>query len=661
MTKLYHQDSSNIIIMKIKNIPYSLLFSFFFFLGYAQKTTVAIAEKNYDRYAYVDAISNYEKVAEKGFKDEKMFQKLGNAYYFSAELPKALKWYDQLFALYPEQEPEYYYRYSQALKSGGNYAKADQMMEQFNAKISNDKRGALFTDDKNYLEVIKANSGRFQVVDAGINSEFSDYGSSFLGDKLVFASARDTGGVSKKVFKWTNKSFTNLYWAEMKPDGEMGKPERFERKINSKFNESTAIFTQDGKTMYFTRNNFLDGKRGRDANKNTLLKLYKATLNKDGEWAEVVELPFNSNDYSLAHPALSIDEKTLYFASDMPGSLGQSDLFRVKIYENGKFGQPENLGPEINTEGRETFPFVSADNELYFASDGRPGLGGLDIYVAKIEVDESFYGIQNIGEPINSNQDDFAFLINSKNRNGFFTSNREKGKGYDDIYRFVENSKLICEQTLSGLVTDLDSGLILSNTKMSLFDSNFKPLQVSQTDEKGFYRFPVDCGKMYYIRAEKDEYQTKEGSVKSKSFGSDKNFSMALEKRIKPISVGTDLAKTLDIPIIYFDLDKSVIRKDAAFELTKVLVVMQQYPEMIIDVRSHTDSRQTEQYNLKLSDKRAKATIAWLVKNGINSARLVGKGYGESQLVNKCKEGVKCTEEEHQANRRSEFIIVSIK
>jgi outer membrane protein OmpA-like peptidoglycan-associated protein/tetratricopeptide (TPR) repeat protein len=647
--------------MKIKNIVYSLLLSVLFFKGFAQKTTIAKAEDNYDRYAYVDAIANFEKVAEKGYQDEKMFQKLGNAYYFKAELPQALKWYDQLFTLYPEQEAEYFYRYSQVLKSAGNYAKADQMLEKFNAKSGNDRRGALFIENKNYLEEIKANSGRFQVVDAGVNSEFSDYGSSFLGDKLVFASARDTGGVSKKVFKWTNKSFTNLYWSEMKPDGEMGKPERFERKINSMFNESTPVFTQDGKTMYFTRNNFLEGKRGRDANKNTLLKLYKASLNDKGEWGNVIELPFNSNQYSLAHPALSVDEKTLYFASDMPGTLGQSDLFSVKISAEGKYGKPENLGAGINTEGRETFPFISADNELYFASDGRPGLGGLDVYVAKIDGNGGFSGIQNVGEPINSNQDDFAFLINNKNRNGFFTSNREGGRGYDDIYRFVENTKLICEQTISGLVTDLDSGQILAGAKMSLFDGDFKPLQVTQTDEKGNYSFAVECKKNYYVRTEKDEYQTKEGSLKTESYTGIEDFPVVLEKRIKSIGVGTDLAKTLDIPIIYFDLDKSSIRKDATFELAKIVVVMQEFPEMNIEVRSHTDSRQTAKYNEKLSDKRAKATVAWLVKNGVNSTRIIGTGYGESKLVNHCGNGVKCTEEEHQANRRSEFIIVSMK
>lgn len=646
--------------MKVRNIVYSLFLSFFFVQGFAQKATLTKAEKEYDRYAYVDAIDNYEKVAEKGFQDEKMFQKLGDAYYFKAELPQALKWYNQLFSIYPNQEPEYFYRYSQALKSSGDYTKADQMLEQFILKTNNDKRGGLFSTNRNYLEEIKANSGRFQVVDADVNSEFSEYGSSILGTKLIFASARDTGGVSKKVFKWTNKSFTNLYWAEIKPDGGMGKPERFERKINSKFNESTPVFTQDGKTMYFTRNNFLEGKRGRDANKNTLLKLYKATLNNDGQWSDVLELPFNSDSYSVAHPALSIDEKTLYFASDMSGTFGQSDLFKVKINNDGTYGTPENLGPEINTEGRETFPFVSGDNELYFASDGRPGLGGLDVFVAKIEEDSSFSTIQNVGEPINSKQDDFAYIINSKNRNGFFSSNRDGGKGFDDIYRFVEDKKLICDQSLSGLVTDLDSGELLIGAKVSLFDTNFKPLQVIQTDANGRYSFSVDCAKNYYIRGEKEDYQTKEELLRTKMFSGNKDFSVVLERRMKPITVGTDLAKTLNFPIIYFDYDKSFIRKDASYELAKVVAVMQQFPDLKIEVRSHTDSRKSAKYNDKLSDKRAKATVAWLVENGINSVRLISKGYGESQLVNGCADGVKCSEDEHQANRRSEFIIVSM-
>lgn len=647
--------------MKIRNVfySYSTVLLLLALSGYSQKAKVASADKKYENYSYVDAISTYEHVASKGYKDEKMFQKLGNAYYFTADLVKAEKWYTELFAMNNDQEPEYYYRYSQTLKAVGNYAKADAMLEEFNKRSGNDQRGKLYVEQKNYLEDIKANSGRFEVADAGINSEYSDYGSSFLNNNLVFASARDTGGVAKKVFKWNNESFTNLYFTTIKPDGEMGKVERFDKSINSKFHESTPVFTQDGKTMYFTRNNYLEGKKQKSSKKIVLLKLYKATL-EAGKWENVIELPFNSNEYSVAHPALSLDEKTLYFASDMPGTLGQSDLFSVSIHPDGSYGTPKNLGKTINTEGRETFPFIATDNELYFASDGRPGLGGLDIFVSKIGDLNLLGEVQNVGAPINGSQDDFAFLINSKNRNGFFTSNREGGNGYDDIYRFTELRKLTCEQMLAGIITDQETGIQLSDAKVSLFDDEFKFIKESSSDEKGRYNFEAVCGKTYYVRAEKLAYETKEAKVSIRNRTGKTELSLELEKRIKEVGVGTDLAKTLNIPIIYFDLDKSVIRKDAAFELEKILSVMQSNPKMKIDIRSHTDSRQTNKYNEKLSDRRAKATVEWLIKNGITSDRLTGKGYGESQLVNKCADGVKCTEEEHQVNRRSEFIIVTM-
>nr|WP_315163493.1 OmpA family protein [uncultured Flavobacterium sp.] len=646
--------------MKINTLFYTVFFSLIILQSYAQRAKVASADKQYDQYAYVDAIATYERVAEKGYKDEKMFQKLGNAYYFNAELYKAAKWYNELFIINKDQESEYYYRYSQCLKSVGDYAKADKMLEEFNKKSGNDKRAKLYMSHKNYLEEIKANSGRYNIENADINSEFSDYGSSFSGNKLVFTSARDTGGISKKVFKWTNQSFTNLYSSDVKLNGVLGEPTLFSKNINSKFHESTPVFTKDGTTMYFTRNNYLDGKKGKDSKRIVLLKIYKATK-KDDKWVNVIALPFNSNEFSIAHPALSPDEKTLYFASDMPGTLGQSDLFKVSINLDGSYGKPENLGATINTEGKETFPFITDDNnELYFSSDGRPGLGGLDIFVAKVEKDNLFKEIQNVGSPVNGPQDDFAFLIDNKSKNGFFTSNRDGGLGYDDIYKFTETKKLTCEQVLAGIITDQETALVLPKSKVSLFDEKFKIVKEYISDDKGYYTFEVDCGRTYYVRAEKREYLTKEVPVIIDKVSGKTDLSLALEQRTKPIQIGTDLAKTLNISIIYFDLDKSFIRKDAAFELEKVVAVMKQNPNMYIDVRSHTDSRQTQQYNKELSERRAKSTIEWMIKQGIESSRLTGKGYGETQLINKCADGISCTEQEHQANRRSEFIIISM-
>ncbi|MFZ4680784.1 MAG: flagellar motor protein MotB, partial [Flavobacterium sp.] len=384
--------------------------------------------KEYAKYAYIDAIKTYERIYKKGYKSPDMLLKIGNAYYFNAELEKANKWYAELYATSPEQEPEFYYRFSQTLKTVKENDKADAMLAKFLEKNGNDNRAKLLSQNKDYLAEIKNNSGRYKIENAGVNSKYSDYGTAFMGTKVVFCSARDTGNFSKRIHTWTGQYFTNLYDSPIAEDGSLGAVGKFGGKINSKFHEDTPAFTKDGKTVYFTRNNYLDG-RGFDASKVTLLKIYKATVDKDGQWNNITALPFNSDSYQTAHPALSPDEKTLYFVSDMPGTHGQSDLFRVKLNDDGSFGNTENLGDEINTPGRETFPFISDDNELYFASDGHPGIGGLDIFITRIPIDGSlnFKEVLNLGEEANSIKDDFAFIINYKTKKGFLSSNRDGG------------------------------------------------------------------------------------------------------------------------------------------------------------------------------------------------------------------------------------------
>ncbi|WNM18426.1 OmpA family protein [Flavobacterium capsici] len=640
--------------MKIKNTLYSsLLLLVLSQQGYSQKSEVAAADKKYESSYYVDAIATYERLAEKGYKDENMFLKLGNANYFNAELPKAEKWYTELYKMNKEQEPEFYYRYAQSLKSIGNYSKANEMMELFNKKSGNDNRAKLYASHKNYLEEIKANSGKYAVEDAGINSANSDFGGVLTGNKVVFASSRP--GNSGKVFEQTKESFTDLYESEVGTDGKLSEPKPFGGStINTKFHESSVTFTKDGKTVYFTRNNFIDGKKGKITNNIMVLKVYKATYD-DGAWGNVTELPFNSNEYNVANPALSPDDKTLYFVSDMPGTIGQSDLFKVEVKADGSFGNPVNLGKTINTEGRESFPFVSADNKLYFATDGRPGLGGYDVFASKVESDGSFKNVQNVGAPVNSPQDDFGFSIQS-NGKGYVTSNRAGGKGSDDIYKVSEAQ---CKQKIEGIITDSESNEVLANVKVSLFNDKFELIKESKSDSKGSYSFEAECGKKYYIRTELENYITKESPVMVGNANGTTTLPITIEKAGCKLVVGGDLAKCFGIKVIYFDVNKSVITKEAVFELEKILDVMKQNSKLKIDVRSHTDSRQSAQYNQTLSDNRAKATIDWLVKNGVEASRLTGKGYGESQLLNKCADGVPCTEEEHQANRRSEFIVVA--
>ncbi|MFE3869580.1 OmpA family protein [Flavobacterium sp. LS2P90] len=647
----------------MKNIIllYITIISVFSFNIYSQKARVTAADKNYDSYAYVDAIKTYERVAEKGYKSVDMFKKLGNAYYFNGELDKAAKWYGELFNMPADSdlEAEYYYRYAQSLRSIGQNDKANEMLQKFIQKSGNDSRGKLFKKDINYLEAIKANSGRYQVEDAGINSKYSDYGSAIYSNKIIFASARDTGSLGQRRHKWTNQAFTNLYASDLEYNMTPGASKKFDENINSKFHEASPVFTADGKTMYFTRNNYLDGKKGKDGNQITLIKIYKASLVND-KWSDVTELPFDSDNYSTAHPALSLDGKTLYFASDMPETLGQSDLFKVTINEDGSFGTPQNLGNTINTEGRETFPFVNDENEIYFASDGHPGLGGLDVFMSKINADGTFSEVQNVGADVNSPKDDFAYLIDTKSRRGFFSSNRDGGKGYDDIYKFLETKRLICEQLLYGEITDLVTKELLADAKISLYDSQFNLIKTNVSDVKGNYTFKVGCGKTYNVRAEKPEYTTIEQKVTIAETNGKTYLPITLEKAKCKVTIGDDLGKCFGIKMIYFDLDKSNIRKEAALDLEKILDVLNQNPTMKLDIRSHTDSRQTFKYNEALSERRVKSTMGWLIKNGIDSSRLTGRGYGETQLVNKCSDGVKCTEEEHQLNRRSEFIITAL-
>ncbi len=618
------------------------------------------ADKDYDKYYFVDAIKTYERLFNKGYKSTDMFQKLGNSYYFKADLENAAKWYEELFLFTQDVEPEYYYRYAQSLKSIKNYKKADEMLVVFNERNGNDIRAKLFSNQKNYLDLIKRNSGRYTIKNAGINSVFSDYGSSFYDNKVVFASSRDTSSIGNKKHQWTGESFTDLFAADKGAEGSLSSVVKFSDNLNTLFHESTPVFTKDGKTVYFTRNNFL-GKKGFDKDKAILLKIYKATL-EGTLWKNIVELPFNSDEYSVAHPVLSADEKTLYFSSDMPGSVGQSDLYKVAINSDGTFGTPENLGNIINTEGRETFPFISASNELYFASDGHSGLGGLDVFVANTEKDGSFKQVTNIGEPLNSSKDDFSFLMDSETKVGYITSNRKGGLGGDDIYIFKELKKLEtkCEQQLNGIATDLATNEVLSNAKVTLSDSNFTVLKEVITGSDGKFDFGiVECGTKYNIKTEKSFYTTVETPTITANVSGLTFVPVVVTKSNTTVTIGKNLADkdALDIKQIYFDLDKFNIRTDAEIELAKILDVMEQYPTMEIDIRSHTDSRNSTKYNQLLSDRRAKATSDWLVSKGIDRKRLSAKGYGESQLTNYCSNGFKCSEQEHQINRRSEFII----
>lgn len=642
-----------------------------------QERQLAKAAKEFEEFSYVDAREVYLKVVENGYESKDVYEKLGDSYYFNADLPSAVTWYNKLYANYRQDiQPEYLFRYSQSLKSIEKYKESDAVMETFNKMTGRqEKRTELFEDERNYLDIIAAQSGRFDIKNlTAINTAGSDFGPSlYMDSAVVYASAKDTG-ISKVIHEWNELQFLDLYQTNRVGANSLNVQgvDRLNSKVNTKLHESTSVFTKDGNTMYFTRNNLLKNRTGSNEEGTVLLKLFKAEKLASGKWGNIVELPFNSDNYSVAHPALSADEKQLYFASDMPGTTGLSDLFVVDILGNNQYSEPKNLGEAINTEARETFPFISESGKLFFASDGHIGLGGLDVFVSmpnEVKFTKKLFKAPiNVGKPVNSADDDFAFVIEEKSKIGYFTSNRSGGQGSDDIYSFKQTKELTvrCAQSLVGIITDADTRAILPGALVTLYTSNMEKVASTTADTDGSYEFSsVDCISKYVIRAQESEYKPTEVDFNTDNqFDYVNNHPLQLRKGEKPIAktpinVGDDLADILQLKPIYFDLDKSFIRPDAEVELQKVIAAMRKYPSLKIDVRSHTDSRNTFTYNMSLSDRRAKSTMKYIIeKGGISQSRLEGRGYGEIELENQCADGVPCSEEEHQLNRRSEFIIV---
>ena len=610
------------------------------------------ADEQYDQYSFSPAIDIYKKVLDKGYVSSDLLKRLGNSYYFNAKYKEAADIYEKLVQDYPNEiEPDYLFRYSQSLKTLGEYEKSKSVFNDFKSMAASLES---LVYDEDYLEKIKANSGRYEVKPFPYNSKYTDFAAAFYEKGLIFSSDRDTGSFARYRHTWNSKDFLDLYKVDA-DSSSMAKVIKLPGEVNTRLHESTSVVSKDGQTMYFTRNNFLDGKKYRDNNGVIRLKIYSAEL-VEGEWTNIVELPFNDDSYSVAHPVLSPDGKRLYFVSDMPGSLGESDIFMTQIIGDGTYGPIVNLGKTINTRARETFPYITQDGILYFSSDGHPGLGGLDIFATKIAFDEYDQPIVNVGEPVNSPFDDFAFIWNESQ--GYFSSNREGGLGEDDIYAFEEKEPLVldCLQEVTGTVYDRISNEVLAGATVKIIDEENKEISSTLTDAKGNYVLMLDCSKGNFVRASRAGYVPAEEYL-TKSYGKPRIVDFYLERDVVTGGFGDDLAKLLQLSTIYFDLNKFDIRPDAEIEIQKVIVAMEKYPSLKIKVNAHTDSRGNDAYNLWLSQKRAESTVAYMISKGIAAERLQGEGFGEKRLVNECANGVSCSREKHQLNRRSEFII----
>lgn len=508
------------------------------------------------------------------------------------------------------------------------------------------------------VAVTSYSQDRYEVKLSGFNSKVADFGPSYTADGLIFASERDSSTVANRRHRINGElhPFLQLFSVEK---GDSTAVKRLKTVVNKKYHESTVALTNDENTMYFTRNNYYHRKFKKDSNDINLLKIFKATKQENGNWGAVEELPFNNNEYSVAHPSLNADNSRLYFASDMPGTLGKSDIWYVTIDSEGSFGNPINMGATINTTGADTFPFIATSGDLYFSSNAHAGNGGLDVFVAKKE--EAYSIIHNLGTSINTPSDDFSLIFDEADRTGYFSSNRENGIGDDDIYEFKELEPLvvICEGTLSGITKD-EKGTIVAFADVVLVDANAKELNRMKSAANGTYSFTIDCkNKSYKVIGSKTSYENDSKTTEATQEEKNPMVNLVLNTIDTGAAVGIDLAKELGLNPIYFDVNKSYIRADAAIELQKVITYMKAYPNVKVQVRSHTDSRGSDAYNLKLSDRRAKSTAKYIIEvGGISSDRMTGKGFGETQLQNKCANGVKCSKTEHQLNRRSEFIVV---
>lgn len=619
----------------------------------AQNYKIKQAQLQYDNLSYSKAIANYERLALDGYSSAELFEHLGHSYYFLAEYSSAKRWYDSLFVLTLDVSSNTYHKYVNTLKASGCYELSDQWMDRMAAKYPKDNRVLLYKSDKLYLKTIASSVGVAQVKNAKINSKYRDFLPSFLSDSvIVFSSSRATNRSISQKHGWTDESHTNLYASAIVSDSTMGSVKSLNAGINKHYNESSAVFTKDGKTMYFTRNNQLRSRAKTDTLNAVLLKIYKATYNGK-RWGNVKELPFNSDDFNCAHPALSPDEQYLYFSSDMPGTYGKSDLFRVAILEDDTYGTPENLGLKINTEGRDTFPFITDDSVLIFASDARPGLGGLDLYY--VHLNSVSMQVKTFSSPINSSYDDFGLVYRAIISKGFLSSNRpDDDLGGDNIYRFgsLEIPGIF---SVDLNIIDLEKSLPV-DTELFLLDSNKQIIEKFKTENGRLVLPDLDKEKSYYVSVDAQGYDPQVSMISYNKLP-DLKFEVGLVKKME-VSVGVDLAKLLDLKIIYFDFDKHFIRKDAALELENIFEIMQQYPLLKVAIRSHTDSRASKKYNMELSEKRAISTRKWLIDRGISSERLTAQGYGESNLENGCGDGVPCTEAQHQENRKSEFIII---
>ena len=604
----------------------------------AQNKDTKTADKLFDRYEYVDAAKEYLKLTEKGKADNYIYKQLADSYYNVFNTKEAVKWFAK--ATEEKQDAETYYKYAQMLKAEGNYAEADKQMKQFASLAPNDQRAKTFNSNPQYLPTLKSQAKLYDVVKSDISSDKTDFGAVLTNDNNVyFSSSRNT---SKKNSNWNEEPYLDLYKATYNANKTISEAVAVDN-LNTRWHDGPASVSSDGSVMYYGSESFNEKEYVKDKEKKAKfgkIYLYKAT-NSGGSWSNSKPLPFNNAAYDVRNPSISKDGKTLYFSSNMPGGMGGEDIWKVSV--NGdEYGTPENLGAKINTEANESFPFITDDNVLFFSSNGKQGFGGLDVF--KIDLSKGTDAV-NVGAPVNTEKDDFAFTYNTAKKVGFFSSNRG---GNDDIYI----ADPVCNFKAITVVKDKVTGKEIDGALVLLTGEKQKTLSSLTTDSSGKSISEFNCMTSYSGQVSKQGYESEVFNVDipNDAVGTDFKVDVVLNP-ILPIIT----EKEVILQPIFFEFNKSNITQQGAAELDKLVQVMVEHPNMVIFAKSHTDSRGSDKYNLNLSDRRAKSTVQYLVSKGIAKDRISGQGFGESEPKVACDN---CTEEEHAQNRRSEFLIV---
>jgi len=608
----------------------------------AQNDNTKKADQHFNRLEFVDAIKKYEKLVSKGKADAYVYRQLAIANTNISSASQAVKYYDMYFDSADNPSSEDYFAYAQALMSNGQPAEAKAAYQKFANMSPSDSRAKGFKSNPNFAQDLMDMAPNYEASPLELNSDLSDFGGYESNSYLYFVSSRNK---SNRTYGWNEQPTADIYKAE-NVGGTFKNEEAVKGDVNTKFNEGTIAVTSDGMTMYFTRNDYIDGDYETNESGIGQLKVYSAQF-INNKWTNIKALPFTSSEYSVSHPALSPDNSTLYFSSNMDGGYGQSDIYMVSIKDDGTFGDPQNLGPKVNTEGRESFPFLDEEGRLFFSSDGQLGLGGLDVFYTTND-SGSFSTPKNVGAPVNSNMDDFAFSYFLSVDRGYVSSNRGDNPLDDNIYE-IKLLKPLDETTIIVTVTNAETNAPLANAEVLVYDDEDNQIGSLNTNASGQAETVVISDMEYDVQANLKDFESSSETVIAKG---DK---MMVNLALNPVEE-LIVEREVSFSNIVFDFDKSTIRPEAAFVLDEVVETMKKYEDIMVKIESYTDSRGPESYNLTLSEARAKSTMQYLVDKGIDSSRLTTEGMGESNPINDCSGG--CTEEQHEENRRSKFIIV---